>query len=48
MNEKEIRERLAGRAAEYMMFRDDEEENADTTAEASSPSNVIVLRQNIC
>lgn len=29
MDEKEIRKRLAGRAAEYMMFRDDEEENAN-------------------
>ncbi len=42
MDEKEIRKRLAGRAAEYMMFRDDEE-NAETTAEVSSPSNVIVF-----
>ena len=42
MDEKEIRKRLAGRAAEYMMFRDDEE-NAETTAEISSPSNVIVF-----
>ena len=29
MDEAEIRKRLAGRAAEYMMFKDDEEENAD-------------------
>lgn len=43
MDEKEIRKRLAGRAAEYMMFRDDEE-NAETTAEVSSPSNVIVFQ----
>lgn len=43
MDEKEIRKRLAGRAAEYMIFRDDEEENAETTAEVSSPSNVIVF-----
>ena len=43
MDEKEIRKRLAGRAAEYMMFRDDEEENAETTAEISSSSNVIVF-----
>ncbi len=42
MDEKEIRKRLAGRAAEYMMFMDDEE-NAETTAEVSSPSNVIVF-----
>ena len=26
MDEKEIRKRLAGRAAEYMMFNDDEED----------------------
>ena len=31
MDEKEIRKRLAGRAEEYMMFRDDEDENAETT-----------------
>lgn len=43
MDEKEIRKRLAGRAAEYMMFRDDEEENAKTTAEISSSDNVIVF-----
>lgn len=43
MDEKEIRKRLAGRAAEYMMFRDDEEENAKTTAEVSSSDNVIVF-----
>lgn len=43
MDEKEIRKRLAGRAAEYMMFRDDEEENAKTTAEVSSSGNVIVF-----
>ena len=28
MDENEIRKRLAGRAAEYVMFKDDEEENA--------------------
>ena len=43
MDEKEIRKRLAGRAAEYMMFRDDEEENTKTTAEVSSSGNVIVF-----
>ena len=43
MDEKEIRKRLAGRAAEYMMFRDDEEENGETTAEVSSSDNVIVF-----
>lgn len=43
MDEEEIRKRLAGRAAEYMMFRDDEEENTETTAEVSSSDNVIVF-----
>ena len=43
MDEKEIRKRLAGRAAEYMMFRDDEDENTKTTAEVSSSGNVIVF-----
>lgn len=43
MDENEIRKRLAGRAAEYMMCRDDEEENAKTTAEVSSSGNVIVF-----
>lgn len=43
MDEKEIKKRIAGRAAEYMMFRDDEEENDETTAEESSSSNVIVF-----
>ena len=43
MDENEIRKRLAGRAAEYMMFRDDEEENTKTTAEVSSSGNVIVF-----
>lgn len=42
MDEKEIRKRLAGRAAEYLMVRDDEE-NAKTTAEVSSSGNVIVF-----
>lgn len=43
MDEKEIRKRLAGRAAEYLMFKDDEEENSETTAEISSSDNVIVF-----
>ena len=43
MDEKEIRKRLAGRAAEYMMFKDDKEENAEMTAEISSSVNVIVF-----
>ena len=43
MDEKEIRKRLAGRAAEYMMFRNDEEENAETTTEVSSSGNVIIF-----
>ena len=42
MDEKEIRKRLASRAAEYMMFRNDEE-NAETTTEVSSSGNVIVF-----
>ena len=43
MDEKEIRKKLAGRAAGYMMFKDDEEENAETTAEISSLNNVILF-----
>lgn len=43
MDEKEIRKRLTGRAAEYLMFKEDEEENSETTAEVSSSSNVIVF-----
>ena len=42
MDEKEIRKRLAGRAAEYMMFRD-EEENAEVDAQDSSTADVIVF-----
>lgn len=42
MDEKEIRKRLAGRAAEYMMFKDDEEENAESKTGTSS-NNVIVF-----
>ena len=43
MNEKEFEKILAGRAAEYMMFKDDEEENAEMTEEISSSNNVIVF-----
>ena len=42
MDEEEIRKRLAGRAAEYMMFRD-EEENAEVDAQDSSTADVIVF-----
>ncbi len=40
MDEKEIKKRLAGRAAEYMMFKDDEEDT-EALAEISSSDNVI-------
>ncbi len=40
MDEKEIRKRLAGRAAEYMMFKDDEEDT-EVPAEISSSDSVI-------
>ena len=43
MDDNEIKKRLAGRAAEYMMLKGDEEENAKTTAEVSSSGNVIVF-----
>ena len=43
MDEKEIKKRLTGRAAEYMMFKDDKEENAEMTAEISSSVNVVVF-----
>ena len=43
MDDNEIKRRLAGRAAEYMMFKDDEEENVKTTAEVSLSGNVIVF-----
>lgn len=42
MDEEEIRKRLAGRAAEYMMFRD-EEENAEIDAQDSSTADVIAF-----
>ena len=42
MDEEEIRKRLASRAAEYMMFRD-EEENAEVDAQDSSSADVIAF-----
>ena len=40
MNDNEIKRRLAGRAAEYMMFKDDEEDT-EVPAEISSSDSVI-------
>lgn len=40
MNDNEIKRRLAGRAAEYMMFSDDEEDT-EVPAEISSSDSVI-------
>lgn len=40
MNDNEIKRRLAGRAAEYMMFKDDEEDTK-VPAEISSTDSVI-------
>lgn len=40
MNDNEIKSRLAGRAAEYMMFNDDEEQ-IEALAEISSTDSVI-------
>ena len=42
MDDNEIKKRLAGRAAEYMMFKDDEEDT-EAPADTSSASNVIVF-----
>lgn len=42
MNDNEIKRRLAGRAAEYMMFNDDEEDT-EVPAEITSTGNVIVF-----
>ena len=42
MDENEIRKRLAGRAAEYMMFNDDEEDT-EAPVDITSTSNVIVF-----
>ena len=39
MDEKEIRKRLAGRAAEYMMFKDDEEDT-EVPSEISSSDSI--------
>lgn len=40
MDDNEIKRRLAGRAAEYMMFKDDEEDT-EAPAEISSSASVI-------
>lgn len=40
MDDNEIKRRLAGRAAEYMMFKDDEEDT-EAQAEISSTDSVI-------
>lgn len=40
MDDNEIKKRLTGRAAEYMMFKDDEEETK-VPAEISSSDSVI-------
>lgn len=40
MNDNEIKRRLAGRTAEYMMFKDDEEDT-EALAEISSSDSVI-------
>lgn len=40
MADNEIKRRLAGRAAEYMMFNDDEED-AEVSSEISSTDSVI-------
>lgn len=40
MADNEIKRRLAGRAAEYMMFKDDEEDT-EVPAEISSSDSVI-------
>lgn len=42
MNDNEIKRRLAGRAAEYMMFKDDEEDT-EVPAEILSTDSVIDL-----
>ena len=42
MNDNEIKRRLAGRAAEYMMFNDDEE-NTEVPVDITSTGNVIVF-----
>ena len=40
MDDNEIKRRLAGRAAEYMMFKDDEEDT-EVPADISSSDSVI-------
>lgn len=40
MDDNEIKRRLAGRAAEYMMFKDDEEDT-EVPADISSTDSVI-------
>lgn len=40
MDDNEIKRRLAGRAAEYMMFKDDEEDT-EVPVEISSSDSVI-------
>lgn len=42
MDDEEIKKRLAGRAAEYIMLKDDEE-NSETASEISSSVNVILF-----
>ena len=42
MNDNEIKRRLAGRAVEYMMFKDDEEDT-EVPAEILSTDSVIDL-----
>lgn len=42
MDDNEIKKRLASRAAEYMMFKDDEEDT-EAPSDTSSASNVIVF-----
>lgn len=42
MNDNEIKRRLAGRAAEYMMFKDDEED-IEVPVDITSTDNVIVF-----
>lgn len=42
MDDNEIKRRLAGRAAEYMMFKDDEEDT-EVPADITSTGNVIVF-----
>ena len=42
MDDNEIKKRLASRAAEYMMFKDDEEDT-EAPSDTSSAGNVIVF-----